>query len=104
TNTSASWLVIRGDRIVDIGATRGLPKHSPCASLIDLGGRRVIPGMIDTHDHVSYFTARPGHYTVLDEATSIADVQAGVRAQAAAVPAGDWITSIGGWSVVPLAE
>jgi predicted amidohydrolase YtcJ len=72
--------------------------------VINLGGRRVVPGMIDTHDHPSYFTARPGHYTVLDTAASIADIQAKVRARAATVPAGEWVTSLGGWSLAHIAE
>jgi predicted amidohydrolase YtcJ len=103
-NTTASSLVIRGDRIVSVGTASGTPPHSACATVIDLQGRRVIPGMIDTHSHPSYFTARPGHYVVLDSATSIADVQAKLRERAATVPPGGWITSLGGWSVAHIAE
>jgi len=103
-NTTASSLVIRGDRIAGVGAAGGIPPHSPCATVIDLQGRRVIPGMIDTHAHPSYFTARPGHYLVLDAAASIADVQARLRARAAAVPPGEWITALGGWSLTHIAE
>ena len=100
----ASSLVIRGNRIVSIGTAVGIPPRSACATVIDLQGRRVIPGLIDTHSHPSYFTARPGHYTVLDNATSIADVQTRLRERAAAVPSGEWITSLGGWSLAHLAE
>src|SRR5688572_26659437 len=57
--TTASSVVIRDDRIAAVSASAGIPPHSPCARLINLRGRLVIPGMIDTHDHVSYFTARP---------------------------------------------
>jgi predicted amidohydrolase YtcJ len=103
-NTTATSVVIRGDRIVTVGSTPGIPAHNACAALIDLRGRRVIPGMIDTHDHPSYFTLRPGHYTPLDTAASIADVQAKIRARAGTAPAGEWVTSLGGWSVAHLAE
>jgi predicted amidohydrolase YtcJ len=103
-NTAASSLVIRGDRIVAVGTAAGIPPHSACATVIDLQGRRVIPGMIDTHSHPSYFTARPGHFVALDEATSIADVQAKVRARAAGVPAGQWITALGGFNVTHIKE
>ena len=103
-NTTASSLVIRGDRIAGVGTASGIPPHSPCATVIDLQGRRVIPGMIDTHAHPSYFTARPGHYLVLDDAASIADVQARLRARAAGVPAGQWITSLGGWALTHIKE
>ena len=103
-NTTASSLVIRSDRIASVGTGRGIPPHSSCATVIDLQGRRVIPGMIDTHSHPSYFTARPGHYLVLDDAASIADVQARLRARAAAVPPGQWITALGGWALTHIKE
>lgn len=103
-DTTASAVVIRGDRIAAVATAPGIPPHSPCATVIDLRGRRVVPGMIDTHDHPSYFTARPGYYTVLDTATSIADVQKMIRAREAGVPAGEWVTSLGGWSLAHIAE
>src|SRR5262245_4054985 len=103
-NSTATSVVIRGDRIVAVAAAPGIPPHSSCATVIDLRGRRAIPGMIDTHDHPSYFTLRPGQYTPLDTAASIADVQAKLRARAASVPAGEWVTSLGGWSLAHIAE
>ena len=72
--------------------------------MINLRGRLVIPGMIDTHDHVSYFTARPGYDVRLDSAASIADLQRMIRARAATVDRGAWVTSLGGWSPAHLAE
>jgi predicted amidohydrolase YtcJ len=103
-DTMASSIVIRGERIAAVATTQGISPHSACATVIDVGGRRVIPGMIDTHDHPSYFTARPGYYTVLDTAASIADIEAKIRARAASVAAGEWVTSLGGWSLAQIAE
>ena len=102
--TTAASIVIRGDRIAAVSANSGIPPHSPCARLINLRGRLVIPGMIDTHDHVSYFTARPGYDVRLDTATSIADVQRMVRTRSATVDRGAWVTSLGGWSPQHLGE
>ena len=102
-DTEAASVVIRGDRFVAVSTARGIPPHSGCARVIDAGGRRVIPGMIDTHDHPSYFTARPGYYTVLDTAATISDIQSKLRTRAATVPAGEWVTSLGGWSLVHIA-
>src|SRR5713226_3468823 len=102
--TTASAIVIRDDRIALVSTAAGIPPHSPCAKVVDLKGRRVIPGMIDTHDHVSYFAARPGYDVRLDSASSVADVQALIRARAAHLKAGEWITSIEGWSFAQLAE
>jgi predicted amidohydrolase YtcJ len=102
--TAASSIVIRDDRIAAVSTASGVPPHSSCAMVIDLRGRRVIPGMIDTHDHPSYFTARPGYDVRLDTAASIADVQGLIRARAAGVKPGEWVTSLGGWSVAHVAE
>lgn len=102
--TTAASVVIRDDRIAAVTGGDGVPPHSACARVIDLAGRRVIPGMIDTHDHPSYFTSRPGYDVRLDRATSIADVQRLIRARAATVQPGGWITSLGGWSPAHFAE
>src|SRR5262249_37638898 len=81
--TTASAIVIRDDRIILVSTTAGIPPHSSCAKVVDLAGRRVIPGLIDTHDHVSYSAARPGYEVHLDSASSVADVQALISARAA---------------------
>ena len=46
-DTMASSITIRGDRIVAVGTSPGIPKRDGCATLIDLKGRRAIPGLID---------------------------------------------------------
>jgi predicted amidohydrolase YtcJ len=103
-NATASAIVIRDDRIAVVSSAAGIPVHSSCAQLIDLKGRRVIPGMIDTHVHFSYFAWRPGYAVHLDSASSVADVQALIRARAASLKAGEWITTVEGWSLAQLAE
>jgi imidazolonepropionase-like amidohydrolase len=42
-------IVIRGDRIVDVGANVAIPAG---AEVVDLGRATVLPGLIDTHLHV----------------------------------------------------
>lgn len=103
-NTIASSVTMRNDRIVAVGTGSGVPAHAACATLIDLRGRTVIPGLIDNHDHPIALGLRPGYDTRLDTAASIADVQSLIRLRAAAVPPGQWITTIGGWNPVQLAE
>ena len=48
--------------------------------------------------------ARPGHHLSLERAGSMADVQAAIRARAAGVPAGEFLTSMGGWNPVQFTE
>ena len=56
-----------------------------------------MPGIIDNHNHIVAMGNRPGYHTPLENATSIADVQAIIAARAAAAPKGVWITTIGGF-------
>jgi predicted amidohydrolase YtcJ len=102
--TTASVIVIRDDRIALVSTAAGIPTHSSCAKVVDLKGRRVIPGLIDTHVHVSYFAGRPGYVVHLDSASSVADVQSAIRVRAASLKPGDWITSVEGWSLAQLKE
>ncbi|RYG78730.1 MAG: amidohydrolase, partial [Alphaproteobacteria bacterium] len=67
---------------------------------IDLGGRTVMPGFIDTHVHMHPTSHR---MVVLDEARSIAEVQAMVRAKAEELGPGEWITGRG-WDEALLKE
>jgi imidazolonepropionase-like amidohydrolase len=49
TLLSNQVVLIRGDRIAEVGPTVQIP---PGATILDLSGATVLPGMIDTHVHV----------------------------------------------------
>lgn len=102
--STARSIVIDGDRIAAVGMRAGIPPHESCARLIDLKGRRVVPGLIDSHNHIVQVSLRPGHDVRIEIADSIADMQKVIGARAANVPAGEWITSFGGWSPSQFAE
>lgn len=68
------------------------PHVGPDTRVIDARGRTVIPGLIDTHVHALGVAATEAS-TPFRNLTSIADIQAWVREQAAATPAGTWIFS-----------
>ena len=76
----------------------------PCARTINLRGRTAVPGLIDNHNHILLLGLRPGHDTRLETAASIADVQAAVKARARTVPAGEFITAMGGWNLAQFSE
>jgi predicted amidohydrolase YtcJ len=90
-------LRILDDRIVAVGD--GRLGATRCTQVIDVRGRTVVPGLIDNHNHVVALGLRPGHDTRLESAASIADVLALLKTRAAALPAGEWITSIGGFDI-----
>ncbi|MGB6351759.1 MAG: amidohydrolase family protein [Pseudolabrys sp.] len=82
----------------------GQSDGGPCMSVINLGGRTAVPGLVDNHNHFLLLGLRPGHDTRLETATSIADVQAAIRARTRTVPAGAFITAMGGWTQAQFAE
>lgn len=102
--TMASSVTIQGNRIAAVGMAPGVPKHDAGAVLINLHGRRVVPGLIDAYDHIVEVSLRPGHDVRLEAAASIAEVQRLIRDKANTLAPGQWITAIGGWSPPQFAE
>jgi predicted amidohydrolase YtcJ len=96
----AASRVVESVRVLDdriVAAGEGRLGATRCTQVIDVRGRTVVPGLIDNHNHVVLLGLRPGHDTRLESAASIDDVLALLKARAAALPAGAWITSIGGF-------
>src|SRR5439155_825228 len=51
--TIAQAVAIKGDRIIAVGTNNDIARLAgPAARRIDLGGRSVIPGLIDNHMHL----------------------------------------------------
>src|SRR5439155_18754723 len=71
----------------------------PRARTIKLKGATVIPGLIESCDHiVSFSKYRRGYHSVLENATSIAEIQEILAARRPDVQPGEWITSLGTWT------
>jgi predicted amidohydrolase YtcJ len=96
-------VTIQDGRFTAVGPAAS-QRLSACTRTINLNGRTVVPGLIDNHNHIVLMGIRPGYHTPLESATSMADVQATLRARAAKVPAGAFITSMGGWNPAQFAE
>ena len=102
-NTVVSEVIIQNGRFTAVGRN-GDTRTSPCTRTINLRGRTVTPGLIDNHNHIVLLGIRPGHDTRLETAASIKDVQTAIAARAKSVPAGEFITAMGGWNQVQFAE
>jgi predicted amidohydrolase YtcJ len=102
-NQIVTEVTIQDGRFAAVGRTTNT-RLNPCTQTIDLRGRTVVPGLIDNHNHIVLLGLRPGHDVRLDRAFSIANVQAAIQARAQKVPAGEWITSMGGWNQIQFAE
>jgi predicted amidohydrolase YtcJ len=72
--------------------------------VINLRGRTVVPGIIDNHNHIVLMGLRPGYHTPLENAYSIAEVQAALAARRTGVREGEFITTIGGFHSNQFAE
>lgn len=103
-DTAAEAIAIRADRIVAVGDSRTvLAQTGAGTEVIDLAGRTVVPGLIDSHLHM-LFAALNAPAVQLLEARSIADVQKAIAARVAATPSGGWVQSSSGWHEGLLAE
>ena len=58
--------------------------------VVDLGGKTVLPGLIDTHQHL-YSSASNLVKLTLDKVRSMKELKEVVREYAKTVPAGEWI-------------
>jgi hypothetical protein len=94
----AQALVVRNGRIAAIGNSPDIRELAgPSACVIDLGGRTVIPGLIDSHIHairagLTYTTEV--HWIGV---RSLAEALARIRAAAKTAPKGSWLVVAGGW-------
>ncbi len=92
-------VVIRGDRIVAVGGAELLRAYR-ADKVVDLDGKTVLPGFIDTHTHVR---GDPPWFIDLAGMTSIEALRQSVARMAERLGEGEWITGYG-WSEDELAE
>ncbi len=102
---SASALAIRGGAFVAVGSDADVQRHvGPSTRVVKLGGRTVIPGLVDSHIH----TIRGGlNYNMelrWDGVPSLADALRLLREQAQRTPAPQWVRVVGGWTEFQFAE
>jgi predicted amidohydrolase YtcJ len=95
----ASAVAVDGTDIVAVGGEELLEQYkSP--NTLDLGGKVVVPGFIDTHTHLR---GRPQRHIDLTRTRSIEELKGQVRDKVAEIGTGEWITGYG-WSEDVIAE
>ena len=88
----AEAIAIRGEKIVQVGKNdEVLATKGDGTKLVDLGGKLVLPGLIDSHVHPTGAAMHEFDHPIPDMET-IADVLAYIRSRAAALPEGSWIS------------
>lgn len=95
----AQAVAVKDGRILDVGGNDDIRRLAgPQTKVIDLGGRMVIPGLIDNHAHFIR-VAEKWHYEMrLDGVTSRAQVLRMIEERARVARPGEWIVALGGWS------
>lgn len=91
-NEIAQAVAIRGDRIVAVGTNAAvLARKGAATRLVDLKGKTVLPGLMDSHTHAVDAAMYEFDHPIPDMET-IADVLKYLRGRAAVTPKGEWIT------------
>jgi predicted amidohydrolase YtcJ len=103
--TIAQAVAIRGQRVVAVGANADIARLAgPNTRRIDLGGKAVIPGLIDAHAHLmrgAETWTTEARFDDVDSRKKALDI---VRAKAAALGPGQWVYNLGGWSYDQFAD
>ena len=100
-----SALAIKDGRIYATGNNATVTEYRGAATrVVELNGRTVIPGLIDSHSH----PIRGGLYYNLelrwDGVPSLADALRMLREQAQRTPPNQWVRVVGGWSEFQFSE
>jgi predicted amidohydrolase YtcJ len=98
-------LAVRGERISAVGSTAEIRALAgPATRVIDLGGRTVIPGLIDSHMHAIRAALSFSTEVNWIGARSLAEALDRIREAARAKSAGSWLIVAGGWTADQFAE
>ena len=103
--TIAQAIAVRGDRIVAVGTNADINKLAgPNTRRTDLGGKAVIPGLIDAHAHLTRGAETWTTEARFDDVASRKQALDIVRAKAAELGPGKFVYNLGGWSYDQFAD
>jgi len=103
--TIAQAIAVRGERVIAVGGNQEIARLANDATRrIDLRGRAVIPGLIDNHMHLLRAGTTWQSEVRLDGVASRKDALDRLRARAKAIAPGEWIYTLGGWTIEQFAD
>src|ERR1700749_4060308 len=104
-NPVASAVAIKDGRFVAVGDDRAIMAQTgPDTAVIDLRGRRALPGLIDNHLHIIRGGLNFNMELRWDGVPSLADAMAMLKRQVAVTPTPQWVRVVGGFTEQQFAE
>lgn len=102
--STAEAVAVAGNRILAVGKDADIMALATGATrIIDLKGATVVPGLRDSHLH-TIGAARDIFNVALQDARSLAEVNAALAARVAVTKPGDWVIASSGWHEGQIAE
>ena len=95
-NSISEAVAVKDEFIIGVGSEEAMePLIGENTEQIDLGGKTVTPGFIDTHTHSTYLAEFRYHFDLLNLAPelnpAIADVQQKIKDLVKVTPEGEWV-------------
>src|SRR5882757_5234074 len=105
SNPSATAVAIRDGKFLRVGSEADvMPLAGAATRVIDVKGRRVLPGLIDNHLHIIRGGLNFNMELRWDGVRSLADAMAMLKRQVAITPPPQWVRVVGGFRAQQLAE
>src|SRR5579859_4644599 len=104
-NPNASAVAIASGKFTAVGRDEEVMSLAgPKTRIVDLKGKRVLPGLIDNHLHIIRGGLNFNMELRWDGVKSLADAMAMLKAQVAITPAPQWVRVVGGFTEHQFAE
>src|SRR5438445_6940531 len=101
----AQAAAVMGGRFTAVGDNAEVLKHrGPKTQVLDLGGRRTLPGLNDSHLHLIRGGLNYNMELRWDGVPSLADALRMLREQAQRTPPPQWVRVVGGWTEFQFVE
>lgn len=98
-------LAVAQGQLLAVGTTAEILQHAgPATRRVDLRGRRVIPGLNDSHTHLIRAGLNYNMELRWDGVPTLSDAMAMLREQVRRTPAPQWVRVVGGFSEMQFAE
>lgn len=103
-NPVAQAVAIRDGKFLAVGSEAEVRSAAPGAKIIDARGRRLIPGLIDSHIHVIRGGLNYNMELRWEGVPTLADAMAMLKKQAENTPPPQWVRVVGGFTEHQFAE